>query len=81
MREPASFFLPPRNTYAFLQKFLVVHREFGIGNLRGVERMMLILIGIRKYTAENTENFTKKLAKNLQVKILRIMFVLESNNP
>ena len=43
--------------------------------------MMLILIGIRKYTAENTENFTKKLAKNLQVKILRIMFVLESNNP
>ena len=42
---------------------------------------MLILIVLRKNTAVNTENLAKKLAKNLQVEILRIMFVSESKNP
>jgi hypothetical protein len=41
----------------------------------------LILNEGRNYTAENTENNKKNSAKSLQVEILRIMFVSESNNP
>lgn len=41
--------------------------------------MVLIIIDNRKNTTENTVFFAKKFVKNLQVKKLRIMFVLESN--
>ncbi len=42
-------------------------------------RILLIIMYNRKNTTENTVFFAKKFVKNLQVKKLRIMFVLESN--
>lgn len=43
------------------------------------DSIALIIIANRKITTENTVFFAKKFVKNLQVKKLRIMFVLESN--